>query len=110
MLKMKVGDKVIVNCGKDKGKIGFLSKIFTFSKEKNREIKVIVENINFFKKHVKGNPNKNIKSGIIDKEKCMSYSNISIYNGSISKRDKIIFDNVNGKKIRLYKSNKEVVK
>ncbi len=46
-MKLKVGDKVVVIAGKEKGKEGKIVKTF------REENKVIVENLNMMKKHQK---------------------------------------------------------
>ena len=48
-MKVKVGDKVLVIAGKDKGKTGSITKTL---KDKD---KVVVEGVNIVKKHVKPN-------------------------------------------------------
>ncbi|HFL8794969.1 MAG TPA: 50S ribosomal protein L24 [Candidatus Azosocius sp. HAIN] len=115
MLKIKKGDKVIINVGKDSGKKGTVLKIIKNMKKKNNlsgnSYNVIVEGINMKKKHVKGNPSKEQVAGIISSEYPINYSNISILNEITGKRDKIIFKFLeNGKKIRIYKSTNEVLK
>lgn len=115
MLKIKKGDKVIINVGKDIGKKGTVLKIFKNLKNKNNLLSysynVIVEGINMYKKHVKGNPSKNQVAGIVDKEFPINYSNISILNDVTGKKDKIFFKFLeNGKKVRVYKSTNEVLK
>ena len=50
MIKFKKGDEIIVLTGKDKGKKGTVLSI--------SNSKVLVENINLAKKHVKSNPNR----------------------------------------------------
>ena len=58
-MKLKVGDKVRVMSGKDKGKEGKITHTF------KSENKVIVEGINLVKKHVKpDNANKTTNSRI----------------------------------------------
>ncbi len=69
MMKIKVGDEVIVIAGKDKGKSG---KVIKTLKNEN---KVVVEGINIVKKHVKPN-NQNDKGGIFDIEAPIHVSNV----------------------------------
>ncbi len=69
MMKIKVGDEVIVIAGKDKGKSG---KVIKTLKNEN---KVVVEGINVAKKHVKPN-NQNDKGGIFDIELPIHVSNV----------------------------------
>ncbi len=69
MMKIKVGDEVLVIAGKDKGKNG---KVIKTLRDKD---KVVVEGINMVKKHVKPN-NKNDKGGIFDLEAPIHVSNV----------------------------------
>lgn len=106
MRKIKVNDKVLITKGKDKGKQGVVSR-FLF---KSNNLFVFVEGLNLVKKNLKSNPNKNQTGGIVTKESPISYSNICIINNKTDKRDKIGFRfSENGKKVRFFKSNGEVV-
>ena len=69
MMKIKVGDNVLVIAGRDKGKNGKVIKTL-----KNDD-KVVVEGINIVKKHVKPN-NTNDKGGIFDIEAPIHVSNV----------------------------------
>ncbi len=104
MRKIKKGDDVIVLTGKDKGKQGTVSRVIP------EEARVIVGGINMVKRHTKGNPNTGVAGGIIDKEMPLHISNIAIFNPITKKADrvgsKILED---GKKVRYFKSNDEVV-
>ena len=103
MNKLKKGDMVIVISGKDKGKKGEILRI----KDNGT---CIVSTINMSKKHMKPNPNKGIEGGIIEKEMPIESSNIMILNPISKKRDKVAFKILeSGKKVRIYKSNKEVI-
>ena len=70
-MKLKVGDKVRVMVGKDKGKEGKITRTF------KNENKVIVEGINLVKKHVKPD-NSNKTGGIIEVEAKIDASNVMI--------------------------------
>jgi large subunit ribosomal protein L24 len=108
MNKIKVKDKVFVLAGKDRGKIGVVSKVFKNNKL-NRNF-VIVEGLNLFKKHSKAVPNKNKSGGIITIEKPIDYSNVALFCESLNKRSKIFFSfSDSGKKSRFFKLNKEVI-
>ena len=103
MKKLKKGDSIIVIAGKDKGKKGEVLKVV-------EPDKLIISNINLAKKHVKGNPNKGESCGIIEKEMPMHISNVMILNPISKKGDRVGFKNLeDGKKVRVYKSNKEVI-
>ena len=72
--------------------------------------KVLVTDINLVKKHVKPNPNKEETGGIIEREMPLDVSNIMIYNPISKKGDRVGIKFLeNGKKVRVYKSNKEVI-
>ena len=101
--KIRRNDEVIVIAGKDKGKRGTVKTVVT---GKN---KVIVENINMVKKHVKPNPHAQEPGGIVDKEAAIDVSNIAIYNASTGKADRVGFRFEDGKKVRFFKSNNELV-
>lgn len=101
--KIKKGDQIIVLAGKDKGKQGDVIKVLDNGK-------LIVENINMVKKHVKPNPNKGENGGILDKEMPIEASNVAIYNAATGKGDRIGFKILeDNRKVRVFKSNGEVV-
>ena len=103
MNKIRKGDKVILNTGKDKGKQGIVLNIL----KNNR---VVVEGLNMVKKHTKPNPAKGDQDGLVSKEMPINISNIGIYNTKSSKVDKVNFKELkDGKKIRIYKSTQEAI-
>ncbi|MCI7554972.1 MAG: 50S ribosomal protein L24 [Tenericutes bacterium] len=70
-MKVKVGDKVKVLTGKDKGKEG---RVIVTLKKKDR---VVVEGINLVKKHLKpGRANEN--GGIVETENSIHVSNVKV--------------------------------
>tara|TARA_B100001029_G_C15006079_1_gene421211 strand:+ start:344 stop:661 length:318 start_codon:yes stop_codon:yes gene_type:complete len=103
MRKLRKGDSVIVIAGKDKGKKGEILKVID-------DNKLIVTNVNLAKKHTKPNPNKEETGGIIEREMPLNISNVMIFNPITKKADKVGCKTLeNGKKVRIYKSNKEVI-
>ena len=99
--KYKKGDEVIVKVGKDKGKIGKISKVF------NSNEKVIINGVNISKKHQK--PSQESKGGIIDKEMPIHLSNLSYYDPELKKGVRIGYKFNNEKKVRINKaSGKEI--
>ena len=103
MNKYGEGKSVIVIAGKDKGKKGEILKVI----EPN---KLLIANINLAKKHVKPNPNKQESGGIIEKEMPIQISNVMILNPISKKGDRVGMKTLeNGKKVRIYKSSKEVI-
>ena len=71
-IKIKRNDQVVVIAGKDKGKKGRVLRVLA---EKNR---VLVEGVMMMKKHVKPDPQKNIKGGIAEKEATIHLSNVML--------------------------------
>jgi len=101
--KIRKGDKVILNTGKDKGKQGIVLNIL----KNNR---VVVEGLNMLKKHTKPNPAKGDQGGLVSKEMPINISNIAIFNTKSNKTDKVNFKELkDGKKIRIYKSTQEAI-
>lgn len=103
MNKLKKGDSVIIIAGKDKGKKGEVLKVIDPDK-------LVISNINLAKKHVKPNPNKGESGGIIEREMPLHISNVMMFNPITKKGDRVGFKKLeDGKKVRIYKSNKEVI-
>jgi len=71
-IKVKRNDRVEVIAGKDKGKQGRVLRVIA---DKNR---VLVEGVMMVKKHVKPNPQRNIKGGIAEQESPIHVSNVMV--------------------------------
>ena len=71
-VKIKRNDRVEVIAGKDKGKKGRVLRVIA---DKNR---VLVEGVMMVKKHVKPNPQQNIKGGIAEQEATIHISNVML--------------------------------
>ena len=100
--KIRKGDSVIVLSGKDKGKTGTVLTVFP------AENKLIVQGVSIKKKHQKQTQTQ--QAGIIEKEGKIHISNVAILEPSQSKKSKIGFKFLkDGKKVRFYKSNSEVI-
>ena len=69
---IKKNDNVIVTAGSDRGKRGRVLRVIP---EKGR---LIVEGVNFIKRHTKANPQKNVKGGIIEREAPLNASNVQL--------------------------------
>jgi large subunit ribosomal protein L24 len=103
MNKIRKGDEVVVITGKDKGRRGTVLTILAHDR-------VLVEGINVAKKHQKGNPNQGIQGGIVDKEMPIAISNVMVFNPKTKKGDRVGIRSLDdGKKVRYFKSNGEVV-
>jgi len=102
MNRIKKGDQVIVITGKDKGRQGTVLNI--------ADDKVLVEAINMAKKHTKPNPMGGVEGGIVDVAMPMSISNVMLFNPMTNKGDRVGFKELDdGRKVRYFKSNGEVV-
>jgi large subunit ribosomal protein L24 len=103
MRKIRKGDDVIIITGKDKGKRGSVLKVVT-------DERVVVENCNMAKKHVKPNPNTGETGGIVEREMPIHVSNVALFNPATNKADRVGIKTLeDGRKVRFYKSNNEVV-
>jgi large subunit ribosomal protein L24 len=65
-------DTVKVITGRDKGKEGRVLRVFP------DEGKVLVEHVMMVKKHVRPNPQRNVKGGIAEQESRISLSNVQL--------------------------------
>jgi large subunit ribosomal protein L24 len=101
--KIRRDDEVIVIAGKDKGKRGKVTKVLA------TESKVFVEGVNIIKKHQKPNPQLGVAGGIVEKEAAIDVSNVAIFNPQTGKADRVGFKIENEKKVRVFKSNGELV-
>ncbi|MFN4327014.1 MAG: 50S ribosomal protein L24 [Azonexus sp.] len=103
MEKIRKGDEVVVITGKDKGKRG------TVVARVDAEY-VIVEGVNRAKKHVKPNPIKGVAGGIVDKDMPIHISNVALFNAATKKADRVGIKVLeDGRKVRVFKSNGELV-
>ena len=75
-IKIKRNDKVEVIAGKDKGKQGRVLRVVA---EKER---LLVEGVMMVKKHVRPNPQRNIKGGIAEQEAAIQISNVMLVCGT----------------------------
>ena len=67
---IKKNDNVVVVTGRDRGKKGRVLRVIP---DKGR---LIVEGVNFIKRHTRPNPQKNIKGGIVEREGSIHASNV----------------------------------
>jgi len=69
---VKKNDNVVVTAGRDRGKRGRVLRVVP---DKGR---VVVEGVNFIKRHTRPNPQKNIKGGIVEREAPLALSNVQL--------------------------------
>ena len=104
MNKIRTGDQVIVIAGKDKGKQGSITKIISNGR-------CYVSGVQIVKRHTKPNPNAGIAGGVVEKEASIDISNISIYNPSTKKADKVSIETLeDGSKVRVFRSSGKEIK
>jgi len=103
MAKILKNDEVIVIAGKDKGKRGVVAQRVDADY-------VVVEGVNVAKKATKPNPMTGTTGGIVDKLMPIHVSNVALFNAATGKADRVGYKEVDGKKVRIFKSNGEVVK
>ena len=95
-MKIKKGDTVIVNTGKDKGKKG---EVLQTMPTKSR---VIVQGVNVVKKHTK--PTQISSGGIVEKELSIHVSNVSLADPKEDKPTRVGYKTLkDGKKVRIAK-------
>ena len=101
-IKLKKGDEVIVLAGKDKGKTGKIVRVIPDVR------KVIVTDVNKYKKHQK--PGNNEPGGIIEKDMPLHVSNVAFYDPSSKKGIRVGYTfNKDDIKMKIYtKSGKEI--
>ena len=102
MSKLRKGDDVVVLSGRDKGKRGTVLQIIENSR-------ILVDNVNVIKKHVKPNPNRGETGGIIEREAPIQISNVALFNPNTNKADRVGYKVLeDGRKVRVFKSDGEV--
>jgi large subunit ribosomal protein L24 len=102
MRKIKKDDEVIVITGKNKGKKGVVEQIVD-------ETRVVITNINVAMRHTKPNA-RGDAGGILNKAMPIHISNVAMFNPQTGKADRIGFKVLeDGRKVRIFKSTKEVI-
>ena len=103
MRKIKKGDDVIVLAGRDRGKRGTVLKVVDAEH-------IVVEGANRVKKHQRPNPTKGATGGIVDKDMPLHVSKVALFNPGTKKGDRVGIKVLeDGRRVRFFKSNGEVV-
>ncbi len=101
MLHIRKNDTVMVITGESKGKIGKVLKVFP---DKER---VIVEGVNFIKRHTRPNQ-QNPQGGIIEKETPIHISNVKLVHAG--QATKVGYRTLkDGKKVRVARETGEII-
>jgi large subunit ribosomal protein L24 len=95
MLKYKVGDKVKVLSGKDKGREGTIEKIFP------KTGKALLPGINMYKRHIKKQVAKDGKGGIFELPRPIDLAKLGIIDPKTGKVTRVGFKVEGGKKLRV---------
>lgn len=95
MLKFKIGDQVKITAGKDKGREGKIEKIIP------TEEKVIIPEVNIYKKHVKGFGD--VKGGIYPIPRPMGFGKIALICPKCKKITRVGFKFAGEEKVRICK-------
>ncbi len=103
MKRIRKGDEVIVTTGRSKGTRGHVLQVLG-------EDRLLVENVNMVKRHTKPDPGRNKPGGIVEREAPIHISNVSVFNPSTGKADRVGFKSLeDGNKVRVFKSTGEAV-
>lgn len=92
-IRIRSGDTVVVISGKEKGKVGRVIEVDP------GERRVKVEGVRVVKRHVK--PVGEQPGGIVHKESYIDVSNVAFWDAEGSRRVKIGFADVEGRKVRV---------
>mgnify|MGYP001561036940 CR=1 FL=1 len=95
MLKYKIGDKVKVMAGKDKGRVGTIEKIFP------KKGTAIVQGVNIYKKHIKKKAAKDEKGGIYEIPRALRLEKLSVLDPKSGSPTRVNFQKKDGKKVRI---------
>lgn len=71
-VSIKKNDTVKIISGKDEGKTGRVLRVLP------SERRVLVEHVGVIKKHIRPNPQQNIKGGIAEQESAIAISNVQL--------------------------------
>ena len=100
--RIKKGDQVVVNTGKDKGKQGEVVRV-----DGDR---VIVANVNIVKRHTKPNPQAGVAGGVVEREASFHISNVNVLNPASGKGERVGFKVLeDGRKLRVFRSSGEAL-
>ena len=102
-IRIRKNDTVEVITGRDRGKRG---KVLQVLPTKGR---LVVQGINFIKRHTRPNPQRNIKGGIAEREASIHVSNVMIVSPDDDKRTRIGSKVVEGERVRTSRRSGEVL-
>ena len=101
---VKKNDTVVVITGRDRGKRGRVLRVVPAKQ------RVVVEGVNFIKRHTRPNPQKNIKGGIVEREAPLAASNVQLICPECSAPTRVGRQRLdNGRAVRVCRKCKGVV-
>jgi large subunit ribosomal protein L24 len=101
MIKFKIGDQVKIMAGKDKGREGKIEKIIP------SEEKVIIPEVNLYKKHVKGFGD--VKGGVYPIPRPLGFGKIALICPKCKKITRVGFEFAGEEKVRICKKCKKEI-
>ncbi|MBT3791231.1 MAG: 50S ribosomal protein L24 [Alphaproteobacteria bacterium] len=100
--KIRKGDEVVVNTGKDKGRKGSVLNV------NRKDRRVLVQGVNMVKRHTR--PTQGSAGGIIEKEASVALSNVSIVDPKTGEASRVGYKTLDdGRKVRFAKKSGEVI-
>ena len=99
--KLRKGDKVIVLSGKDKSKIGEITRVLT------KNSKALVSGVNNVIRHTK--QTQNVQGGRITKEMPIDLSNVALVDPKNGGPTRVGFKFIEGNKVRYAKKSGETI-
>lgn len=102
-LRVRRGDTVVVQAGKDRGARG---KVLRVIPEKRR---LVVEGVNMIKRATRPNPQKNIKGGIVEREAPIALSNVLLEDPEGGKPTRVGIRMEGGERVRFAKKSKATI-
>lgn len=103
MKKIRKGDQVVVVSGKDKGRRGAVIQVLA-------DGRLLIEGVNVAKKHQRGNPQRGVQGGIVDRTMPLHAAKVAIWNPAAKKGDRVgVKSLADGKRVRFFKSNGEML-
>jgi large subunit ribosomal protein L24 len=101
-MKIRKGDKVKVIAGKDKGREGVVERVY------NKMQKVVIPQINMFKKHVRKNEQMP-QGGIVDIPRPLDIAKVMLICPKCGKAARVGYEIKNDKKTRICKKCKSAL-
>lgn len=103
MQKIKKGDKVVVQLGKDRGHQGVVEKVMM------KEGMLMIPGVNVYKRHIRRALSPTGEGGIIDMVKPINISNVELICPNCNKPTRVGFEVLKGEKVRICRKCKKQI-